>query len=74
MKIIIDFDGTLTAEETQVKALASLSLDTLAHEIERLARDPGLRQQLATAGLEYARGRTWASCAQQFARVFSFLF
>jgi hypothetical protein len=32
-KIIIDFDGTLTAEETQVGALAERSLDTLADEI-----------------------------------------
>jgi FMN phosphatase YigB (HAD superfamily) len=33
LKVIIDFDGTLTAEETQVDALAEKSLDTLAHEI-----------------------------------------
>lgn len=33
MKIIIDFDGTLTAEETQVETLAAKSLDTLASEI-----------------------------------------
>jgi hypothetical protein len=33
LKVIIDFDGTLTAEETQVEALAEKSLDTLAHEI-----------------------------------------
>jgi hypothetical protein len=33
LKIIIDFDGTLTTEETQVEALAEKSLDTLAHEI-----------------------------------------
>jgi hypothetical protein len=33
LKVIIDFDGTLTAEETQVEALAERSLDTLAHEI-----------------------------------------
>ena len=44
LKVIIDFDGTLTAEETQVKALAGKSLDTLANEIigvprKRLAAD-----------------------------------
>jgi len=39
LKIIIDFDGTLTAEETQVKALADRSLDTLAHEIIGVPRE-----------------------------------
>jgi len=44
LKIIIDYDGTLTAEETQVAALAEKSLETLAKEIvgaprERLAAD-----------------------------------
>lgn len=33
LKVIIDFDGTLTAEETQVRPLADKSLDTLANEI-----------------------------------------
>lgn len=33
LKIIIDYDGTLTAEETQVAALAEKSLHTLAKEI-----------------------------------------
>ena len=33
LKIIIDFDGTLTAEETQVKPLSEKSVDTLANEI-----------------------------------------
>ena len=33
LKIIIDWDGTLTAEEKQVDALAEKSLDTLASEI-----------------------------------------
>jgi hypothetical protein len=37
-KVIIDFDGTLTAEETQVAALAEKSLDTLAQEIIRMPR------------------------------------
>jgi len=44
LKIIIAWDGTLTAEGKQVGALAEKSLDTLAHEIigaprERLAAD-----------------------------------
>ncbi len=43
-KTIIDFDGTLTAEEEQARPLSELSLDTLAREIagaprERLAAD-----------------------------------
>lgn len=33
LKVIIDFDGTLTAEETQAGPLAERSLDTLAREI-----------------------------------------
>lgn len=33
VKVIIDYDGTLTAEETQVAALAEKSLHTLADEI-----------------------------------------
>lgn len=33
LKVIIDYDGTLTAEETQVAALAEKSLHTLADEI-----------------------------------------
>jgi hypothetical protein len=38
LHVIIDFDGTLTAEESQVEALASRSLDTLAHEIVGASR------------------------------------
>ena len=59
MKIIIDFDGTLTAEETQVKALAGRSLDTLAHEIigvprEELAADyQATRARLVQAPHQY---------------------
>lgn len=33
MRVIIDFDGTLTAEEQQARALAERSLTTLANEI-----------------------------------------
>ena len=39
LKIIIDWDGTLTAEETQVAALAERSLDTLAREIVGAPRE-----------------------------------
>ena len=39
LKIIIDWDGTLTAEETQVAALAEKSLDTLAKEIVGAPRE-----------------------------------
>ena len=39
LKIIIDWDGTLTAEETQVAALAEKSLDTLAREIISAPRE-----------------------------------
>ncbi len=49
MKVIIDFDGTLTAEETQTEALAEMSLDTLATDIIGVGR-----QQLAA---DYATTR-----------------
>jgi len=39
LKVIIDYDGTLTAEETQVAALAEKSLDTLAKEILNAPRE-----------------------------------
>jgi len=39
LKIIIDFDGTLTAEEKQAKPLAEKSLDTLANEIVGAPRE-----------------------------------
>jgi hypothetical protein len=57
--IIIDFDGTLTAEENQVEALAARSLDTLAHEIvgasrRELAADyQGVQQRLLAAPHRY---------------------
>ena len=38
MKVIIDFDGTLTEEETQARPLAARCLDTLAGEILRMPR------------------------------------
>lgn len=55
MRVIIDFDGTLTAEETQAAPLAERSLDTLAGEIlgvsrGRLAEDyMGTRARLLAA-------------------------
>jgi hypothetical protein len=39
IKVIIDFDGTLTAEERQVAELAARSLDTLASGIVRAPRE-----------------------------------
>ena len=39
LKVIIDFDGTLTAEETQVADLAAKSLDTLAGEFLHVPRE-----------------------------------
>ncbi len=59
LKIIIDWDGTLTAEETQVAALAEKSLDTLAREIigaprEMLAADyQATRARLLRAPYRY---------------------
>jgi hypothetical protein len=42
--VIVDFDGTLTVEESQVAPLAALSLHSLAHEI--LPHRSGLSRQL----------------------------
>ena len=39
MRVIIDFDGTLTAEEQQARALAERSLATLANEIIHTPRE-----------------------------------
>jgi hypothetical protein len=60
LKVIIDFDGTLTAEETQVEALAEKSLDTLANEIVKAPR-PQLAAdyQVARARLLAAPHRYW---------------
>ena len=60
LKVIIDYDGTLTAEETQVAALAEKSLHTLAREIigaprETLAAD----YQTTRARLLRAPHRYW---------------
>lgn len=51
LKVIIDFDGTLTAEETQVASLAERSLDTLANEIV------GAPRQALAADYETTRAR-----------------
>jgi hypothetical protein len=56
IKAIIDFDGTLTAEETQVSALTSRSLDTLAGEILGSQVEGLLREQL-TADYEATRAK-----------------
>jgi hypothetical protein len=48
LKIIIDYDGTLTAEEQQARALAERALDTLAHEILRAPREELTRAYDAT--------------------------
>jgi hypothetical protein len=47
-KIVIDFDGTLTAEETQARPLAEKSLDTLATEIIGAPCPHEVRRQLAS--------------------------
>lgn len=43
MRVIIDFDGTLTAEEQQARALAERSLATLADEIIHVPREKLVR-------------------------------
>lgn len=53
--MIVDFDGTLTAEETQVRPLAERSLDTLADEVVHAPRE-----QLE-ADYEATRGRLLAA-------------
>jgi hypothetical protein len=55
LKVVIDFDGTLTAEETQAAPLAVRSLDTLAREILHAPRS-----QLA-AEYEATRARLLAA-------------
>jgi hypothetical protein len=60
LKVIIDFDGTLTAEETQVRLLGEKSLDTLANEIIGAPR-PQLAEDYDTtqARLLQAPHRYW---------------
>lgn len=60
MKVIIDFDGTLTAEEQQARALAEKSLTTLAKEIIHAPREELDRAYDATqARLLEAPHRYW---------------
>ena len=51
MRVIIDFDGTLTAEETQARPLADMSLDTLANEVI------GVPRQQLTGDYQATRAR-----------------
>jgi len=60
LKIIIDWDGTLTAEETQAATLAEKSLDTLANEIIGVPRETLAADYQATrARLLRAPHRYW---------------
>jgi hypothetical protein len=60
LKIIIDFDGTLTAEETQVEELAARSLTTLADELLDAPRARLVREYETTqARLLEAPYRFW---------------
>ena len=60
LKVIIDFDGTLTAEETQVEFLAARSLDTLANELVPAPRPQLVADYEATqARLLQAPDRYW---------------
>lgn len=58
--MIVDFDGTLTAEETQVRPLAERSLDTLADEVVHAPREQLAADYAATrARLLAAPHRYW---------------
>jgi hypothetical protein len=60
LKVIVDFDGTLTAEETQAAPLAERSLDTLASEIVGAPREQLAAAYAATrARLLAAPDRYW---------------
>jgi phosphoglycolate phosphatase-like HAD superfamily hydrolase len=60
VKVIIDFDGTLTAEEQQVRPLAEKALDTLANEIIGAPRQELAEEYEATqARLLAAPHRYW---------------
>jgi hypothetical protein len=63
LKVILDFDGTLTAEELQARPLAERSLDTLAGEILGAPR-----QQLA-ADYEATQARLLAAPEQYWWEV-----
>lgn len=60
MKVIIDFDGTLTAEEQQSRPLAEKALDTLANEIIGAPRaELGAAYEATQARLLEAPHRYW---------------
>lgn len=60
LKIIIDFDGTLTVEEEQARPLAEKSLDTLADEILGTSRQQlGAEYDATQARLLAAPNRYW---------------
>ncbi len=60
MKVIIDFDGTLTAEEQQSRPLAERALDTLANEIIGAPRtELGAAYDATQARLLEAPHRYW---------------
>ena len=59
-RVIIDFDGTLTAEEDQVEALAGRALTALAEQIlgvaysDLAAEYTAVRSRLLAAPLDHA--------------------
>jgi hypothetical protein len=60
MKVIIDFDGTLTAEEEQAQPLAEKSLETLANEIvEASSEELAQAYDVTQARLLEAPHRYW---------------
>jgi hypothetical protein len=60
LKVIIDFDGTLTAEEQQARVLAEKSLATLANEIIHVPREELVQAYDATqARMLEAPHRYW---------------
>jgi len=55
IKVILDYDGTLTKEEAMVDDLARLSLDTLSQEILRVPRPQLQEEYRETRGLILSR-------------------
>ena len=45
-------------------------VDALAHAMQRVARDPQLRERLASRGIERARSFTWSRCAEATRNAF----
>ncbi len=48
MQVIIDFDGTLTSEETQASTLAEMSISSLASDVLQVPRDRLVREYAET--------------------------